>query len=348
MAGKNGEMPLAVTIGDPAGIGPEVILRAWLARDEQQLPPFIVLGDPELLTRTARALGMTVPLMSCNTEDAGQVFARMLPAMALSAGMTSGFGKSEKSDGRLVCEAISSAVDLVFAGQVSGIVTAPINKKALYDSGFPHPGHTEFLAALASERTGKKIHPVMMLAGPQLRTVPVTIHIALREVPAKLSRELVFETGMILASDLANRFGISRPRIAVSGLNPHAGEEGSMGMEDIEMIAPAVRDLVGAGINAFGPLPADTMFHAAARKTYDAALCMYHDQALIPAKTLAFDKAVNVTLGLPFIRTSPDHGTAYNIAGKGIANPSSMIAAIKMAGQMAISGNGKRKSGSAL
>ena len=214
-------------------------------------------------------------------------------------------------------------------------MTAPINKKALYDSGFEFPGHTEFLAALATQHTGTPCAPVMMLAGPQLRTIPVTIHIALKDVPDILTSDMIVDAGKIAAADLKSRFGIATPRLAISGLNPHAGENGSMGKEDNDIVLPAVEALIRSGIDAVGPLPADTMFHASARQKYDVALCMYHDQALIPAKTLAFDDAVNVTLGLPFIRTSPDHGTALDIADKGIANPSSMIAALQMAGHMA-------------
>jgi len=335
MAEMTVQKPLAVTIGDPAGIGAEVILKSWLFRREKELPPFIVVGDPEHLKQTAQHLGLDVPIAVCAIQEAAGKFHVALPVLALSGAMASQFGMPAKQDGNLVCEAITTAVGLALSGEVCGVVTAPINKKALYDSGFAYPGHTEFLAALAGAETGNSVQPVMMLAGPQLRTVPATIHIPLKEVPARLSETLIVSIGKILAEDLTRYFGLARPRIAVSGLNPHAGEEGSMGSEDEAVIAPAIRTLKNAGIDAVGPLPGDTMFHEAARKTYDAALCMYHDQALIPAKTLGFDDAVNVTLGLPFIRTSPDHGTAYNIAGKGIANPSSMIAAIAMAGEMA-------------
>jgi 4-hydroxythreonine-4-phosphate dehydrogenase len=214
-------------------------------------------------------------------------------------------------------------------------VTCNIAKKPLYDGGFSFPGHTEYLAHLATLYTGKTTMPVMMLAGPDLRTVPVTIHIPLSQVPQALTTELIVATARITAADLRNRFGLGKPRLAISGLNPHAGEGGAMGNEDQDVIAPAIATLRAEGIDAFGPLPADTMFHPRARAGYDAALCMYHDQALIPAKALAFDEAVNVTLGLPFIRTSPDHGTAFDIAGKGIARPDSLIAALKLAHQLA-------------
>jgi 4-hydroxythreonine-4-phosphate dehydrogenase len=238
-----------------------------------------------------------------------------------------------------VVEAIDRSVEMALSGSASAVVTCPIAKKPLYDAGFAFPGHTEYLAHLAERRTGKAIRPVMMLAGPELRTIPVTIHIPLADVSKVLTSELVFETGYIVAHDLKTRFGMDRPRLAVAGLNPHAGEGGAMGHEDAEIVLPAVERLRVLGIDARGPLPADTMFHARARKTYDAALCMYHDQALIPAKTLAFDEAVNVTLGLPFIRTSPDHGTAFDIAGQGVAKPDSLIAALRMAAELSACGH---------
>lgn len=234
-----------------------------------------------------------------------------------------------------IIEAIERAVALTLKGEASAVVTCPISKKPLYEAGFQHPGHTEFLAELASKHLGKPVTPVMMLAGPQLRAVPVTIHIPLSEVPVRLRTADIIEVSRITATELRERFGIASPRLAISGLNPHAGEGGAMGKEDDVVILPAIEALRHEGINARGPLPADTMFHAPARATYDAAVCMYHDQALIPAKALAFDETVNVTLGLPFIRTSPDHGTAFDIAGKGIARPDSLVAAIRLAQELA-------------
>jgi 4-hydroxythreonine-4-phosphate dehydrogenase len=213
-------------------------------------------------------------------------------------------------------------------------VTNPVAKAVLYRTGFAEPGHTEFLARLAQEATGRAAHPVMMLWSPELAVVPVTIHLPVREVPQRLTIELIAETGRIVAHDLRARFGIARPRLALAGLNPHAGEEGALGAEDAAVVAPAVERLRREGIDARGPLPADTMFHAAARRSYDAALAMYHDQALIPIKTLAFDHAVNVTLGLPFVRTSPDHGTAFDIAGTGRADPASLVAALRLAARL--------------
>jgi 4-hydroxythreonine-4-phosphate dehydrogenase len=229
---------------------------------------------------------------------------------------------------------IRHAVDHVRAGRAGAVVTNPIAKSVLYRAGFRHPGHTEFLAELAANG-GRPPQPVMMLWSPELAVVPVTIHLSLREALAELSTELIVSTARIAVADLAARFGLARPRLAISGLNPHAGEDGSLGREDIDIVAPAVEALRAQGIDARGPLPADTMFHAAARKTYDCAICMYHDQALIPIKTIAFEDAVNVTLGLPFIRTSPDHGTAFDIAGTGKANPSSLVAALRLAARMA-------------
>jgi 4-hydroxythreonine-4-phosphate dehydrogenase len=211
------------------------------------------------------------------------------------------------------------------------MVTNPVAKNVLYQSGFAEPGHTEYLAKLAEETTGVPVHPVMLLWSPELAVVPVTIHLPLKDVVARLTSELIIETGRIVAHDLTHRFGIARPRLAIAGLNPHAGEEGALGDEDLAVVRPAVERLRALGIDARGPLPADTMFHAAARATYDVALAMYHDQALIPIKTLAFDHGVNVTLGLPFVRTSPDHGTAFDIAGTGRADPSSLIAALRLA-----------------
>jgi len=223
----------------------------------------------------------------------------------------------------------------VLAGEAAAIVTNPVAKNVLYRSGFPEPGHTEFLARLAAEATGTAVRPVMMLWSPELAVVPVTIHLPLAQVPGALDTALIVETGRIAARDLTSRFRIANPRLAVAGLNPHAGEDGAMGAEDIAIVRPAVEKLLALGIAVRGPLPADTMFHEGARATYDVALCMYHDQALIPIKTLAFDHAVNVTLGLPFVRTSPDHGTAFDIAGTGRADPSSLIAALRLAAKLA-------------
>ncbi len=328
--------PLAVSIGDPSGIGPDVALVAWLQRDELSLPPFALLADPVQLAARARHLGLDVDIEAITTiTEANRVFYRALPVLPLSNKLAESVGKPLPENAAGIIEAIERAVELTLNGDASAVVTCPISKKPLYEVGFPYPGHTEFLAELASKYLGRPVTPVMMLAGPQLRAVPVTIHIPLSEVPVRLSTTDIIEVSRITAVALRERFGILAPRLAISGLNPHAGEGGAMGKEDDAIILPAIETLRSEGIDVRGPLPADTMFHASARATYDAAVCMYHDQALIPAKALAFDETVNVTLGLPFIRTSPDHGTAFDIAGKGIARPDSLVAAIRLAQELA-------------
>ncbi|MGU3400275.1 4-hydroxythreonine-4-phosphate dehydrogenase PdxA [Brucellaceae bacterium D45D] len=331
--------PLAVSIGDPSGVGAEIALAAWLERD--QLPPFVLIADTEQVQARAATLGLNVPIETVtSTRDATDTFAEALPVLALRNRHQESPGKPLARNAAGTIEAIERAVALTLAGETSAVVTCPIAKKPLYDTGFKHPGHTEFLAELASRHVGKPVNPVMMLAGPQLRAVPVTIHIPLAQVPLHLTSEEILQVSRITAHDLRERFGIVRPRLALSGLNPHAGEGGALGLEDDAIIRPAVEQLLREGIDARGPLPADTMFHPQARETYDVAICMYHDQALIPAKALAFDETVNVTLGLPFIRTSPDHGTAFDIAGKGIARPDSLMAAIRLAHELASNSSG--------
>ena len=325
---------LALTSGEPAGIGPDIALAAWLRRKELDLPPFYLLGDRAFFADRAKILGLDVQLADAVPEDASAVFADALPVMATGERATARPGKPDDTSANAALFSIRHAVDHVRAGRASAVVTNPIAKSVLYRAGFRHPGHTEFLAELAADG-GKAPQPVMMLWSPALAVVPVTIHLSLREALAQLSTELILSTARIAAADLKAHFGLAQPRLALSGLNPHAGEDGSLGTEDIDIVAPAVETLRSEGIDARGPLPADTMFHAAARKTYDCAICMYHDQALIPIKTIAFEDAVNVTLGLPFIRTSPDHGTAFDIAGSGKANPASLIAALKLAARMA-------------
>ena len=335
-----GSSLLAVSAGDPSGIGPEIALAAWRARASAAVPPFYLLADPALLAARARRSAPDVAVVETTPQDAVRVFSRALPVVPLAARFTDAPGRPDAANAAGVIEAIDRAVADCLAGRAAAVVTCPIAKKPLYDAGFRFPGHTEYLAHLAERHTGEAVFPVMMLAGPELRTVPVTIHIALAEVPKALTAELIVATARIVARDLAARFGIARPRLAVAGLNPHAGEGGAMGPEDRNVVRPAVDTLRAEGIEAFGPLPADTLFHQRARAGYDAAICMYHDQALIPAKALAFDEAVNVTLGLPFVRTSPDHGTAFDIAGKGLARPDSLIAALKLARRLADSGAG--------
>ncbi len=326
--------PLALTMGEPAGIGPDITLKAWLRRDELKLPAFYLLGDCDFLNSRAKTLGLKIKLAEVRAEDALATFADALPVVATGRLATARPGQPDNSSAEAAMASIRRAVDDVLSGRAGAVVTNPIAKSVLYQAGFRHPGHTEFLAELAA--TGEQIpQPVMMLWSPVLVVVPVTIHLALREAIGQLSSELIVTTARIVAAALKAYFGIVSPRLAVSGLNPHAGEDGSLGTEDQTIVAPAVEILRGEGIQIRGPLPADTMFHEAARKTYDCAICMYHDQALIPVKTLAFEDAVNVTLGLPFIRTSPDHGTAFDIAGTGKANPSSLIAALRLAARMA-------------
>ena len=327
--------PLALSQGDPAGIGPDIAIAAWLQRSTADITPFIYLGDPDILMQRAAQLGVAVKIEAASPEEAIGVFGRAIPVLPVAAGTVIAAGLPDSASAGGTIEAIRRAVEETVAGRTAALVTCPIAKSVLYQAGFRFPGHTEYLADLASEHLGQSVTPVMMIASPHLRTVPVTIHIPLADVSRQLTTELIMETCRIAARDLQTRFGIAEPRLAVSGLNPHAGENGALGKEDDAIVRPAIEGLRLEGINAFGPLPADTMFHAAARATYDVAICMYHDQALIPAKTLAFDDGVNVTLGLPFIRTSPDHGTAFGIAGTGKAKPDSLIAALRMAAAMA-------------
>jgi 4-hydroxythreonine-4-phosphate dehydrogenase len=326
--------PLALTSGEPAGIGPDIAIKAWLRRKELQLPAFYLLGDRGFLHDRARALGLDVKLADVCAEDALATFADALPVVATGAPATARPGQPDGTSADAAIASIRQAVGDVVAGRASAVVTNPIAKSVLYRAGFRHPGHTEFLAELAATG-GHAPQPVMMLWSPALVVVPVTIHLSLRDAIAQLSSDLIVTTARITAAALKTRFGLANPRLAISGLNPHAGEYGSLGTEDQMIVAPAIEILRAEGLEVRGPLPADTMFHDAARKTYDCAICMYHDQALIPVKTLAFDDAVNVTLGLPFIRTSPDHGTAFDIAGTGRANPSSLIAALQLAARMA-------------
>ncbi|MBU6461429.1 MAG: 4-hydroxythreonine-4-phosphate dehydrogenase PdxA [Bradyrhizobium sp.] len=326
--------PLALTSGEPAGIGPDITLEAWLRRAELKLPAFYLLGDCDLLRDRAQALELDVRLAEVRPEDALATFANALPVVATGIRATARPGSPDDSSAAAAIASIRQAVSDVAAGRAAAIVTNPIAKSVLYGAGFHHPGHTEFLAELAA-RGGDAPQPVMMLWSPDLAVVPVTIHLSLRDAISQLSGDLIISTARIVAASLKTRFGIARPRLALSGLNPHAGEDGSLGTEEQTIVIPAIDTLRKEGIDVRGPLPADTMFHEAARKTYDCAICMYHDQALIPIKTLAFDDGVNVTLGLPFIRTSPDHGTAFDIAGTGRANPSSLIAALRLAARMA-------------
>jgi 4-hydroxythreonine-4-phosphate dehydrogenase len=327
--------PLALTLGEPAGIGPDLALAIWQRRAELDIPPFYIVAESEFLGRRAAQLGLRIPIERATPATAAAMFRSALPVAALGLSISAKAGKPDQSSAPAAVAAIRRAVADVLAGSAAAIVTNPVAKNVLYNSGFAEPGHTEFLARLVQEASGKRLRPVMMLWSPELAVVPVTIHLPLKEIFQRLSTELIVETGRIVARDLTRRFALPRPRLAIAGLNPHAGEAGMLGEEDRATVAPAVAALVAEGIDARGPLPADSLFHQAARASYDAALCMYHDQALIPIKTLAFDHAVNVTLGLPFVRTSPDHGTAFDIAGTGTADPTSLIAALRLAARLA-------------
>ena len=329
------QRPIAVTLGEPAGIGPDITLMVWHQRRARAIAPFYVIGDPDFLAQRARRLDLDVPIKLVEPEDTAKAFATHLPVVALDTPVTAHPGIPDASSAPAAVASIERAAGDVLAGRASALVTNPIAKAVLYRDGFAAPGHTEYLADLAHRHTGAAVHPVMLLWSPELAVVPVTIHLPLRDVPGRLTQDLLVATGRIVARDFRERFHIWHPRLVVAGLNPHAGEEGALGTEDRDVVAPAVAQLRAEGIDIRGPLPADTLFHARARSAYDVALCMYHDQALIPVKTLAFDHAVNVTLGLPFVRTSPDHGTAFDIAGTGRADPSSFAAALQLADRLA-------------
>ncbi|MGV8951601.1 MAG: 4-hydroxythreonine-4-phosphate dehydrogenase PdxA [Cypionkella sp.] len=321
------QLPIALTCGEPAGVGPELAVAARLALGREV--PFFWIGDPRHLPAGTEIAEIAEP------REALSVAASVLPVLPHRFASLAQLGQPTPENARGVIEVIERAVAVVQAGEASAVCTAPLHKKALKDgAGFAFPGHTEFLAHLAGvDRV------VMLLASPLLRVVPVTIHVALSEVPQLLTEALLEDTLRITARGLQQDFGIAAPRIAVAGLNPHAGEGGSMGGEEIALISPVLERLRREGLTILGPMSADTMFHARARAGYDVAVCMYHDQALIPIKTLDFDGGVNITLGLPFVRTSPDHGTAFDIAGKGIARPDSLIAALRLAAEMAAARN---------
>ena len=325
--------PLALTMGDPAGIGIELALAAW--RQGAEIPvPFFLLADPDQVERIDSALGLLTPMATTTPGEAASVFGYALPIVPLVARAQVTPGRPDPAAAPAILESIERAVALTLGGEACAVVTNPIAKKTLYDAGFAYPGHTEFLGELA-RRVDPSAFPVMMIWSDLLAVAPVTIHIPLSAVAGALTRAAIETTARVLDRDLRARFGFARPRIAVAGLNPHAGEGGAIGREEIDIIIPAIDTLRAEGLDIVGPLPADTMFHARARAKFDVALTMYHDQGLIPVKTLAFDEGVNVTLGLPFIRTSPDHGTAFDIAGQGHADPSSLMAALRLAARLA-------------
>jgi 4-hydroxythreonine-4-phosphate dehydrogenase len=323
--------PLAMTMGDPAGIGPELALAAW--RDRSPSAPFVVFATPGVLAAAAKRAGFVTPIIETDPAGARAAFSNGLPVVPLTNAVEDAPGQPSATNAAATIESIERAVEAVRQGEARAVVTNPIAKAMLYQAGFKYPGHTEYLGVLA-EAWGAPAFPVMMIWSETLAVVPVTIHIPLTEAPKAVTAELIIRIARIVDHDLIVRFGVKRPRLAVAGLNPHAGEGGAMGREEITIIKPAVEALKAEGIDVVGPLPADTMFHPKARARYDVALTMYHDQGLIPVKTLAFDEGVNVTLGLPFVRTSPDHGTAFDIAGQGLANPASLIAALKLADRL--------------
>ncbi len=330
--------PVILTMGEPAGIGGEIALRAWAERGHG-VPPFCLIDDPARLAALAVTAGIPASVRAIKTiAEAASVWADAVPVLPITLGAPVTLGTPDPRNAAAVIDAIEVGVVAVMRGDASALVTNPIQKQTLYAAGFKHPGHTEFLAALA----GSGIEPIMMLACPGLRVVPVTVHIPLREVASRLTSAAIVTAGRITAAALRRDFGIVAPRLGIAGLNPHAGEAGSLGDEEARILAPAIAALRQEGIDITDPAPADSLFHARARSRYDAVLCMYHDQALIPLKTIDFDRGVNITLGLPFVRTSPDHGTALDIAGKGIANPESLIAALRLAAEMAAARAGNR------
>jgi 4-hydroxythreonine-4-phosphate dehydrogenase len=327
------QRPLAVSMGEPAGIGPDLVAHAAARRADLGLPPFVAYGDPALFAARARRLGLALEVEAGTPEAAAAATPGRLVVVPAGGPVADRPGAAAPENAAAVIEAIRHAVADTLAGRTAAVVTAPIHKALLYAAGFEFPGHTEFLATLAA-RAGVVPRAVMMLADGDLRAVPATVHVPLRAVPDLLTTDLLVDTGRIVAGDLVRRFRITAPKLAFTGLNPHAGEGGAIGREEIGTIAPAVRRLEAEGIAAAGPLSADTLFHPPSWRRFDAVIAMYHDQALIPIKTVAFDRAVNVTLGLPFVRTSPDHGTAFDLAGTGRANPESFLAAIRLAARL--------------
>ena len=326
---------IALTCGEPAGIAPEITAKAWLALRDASSTPFFLIGDADYFSSHAALAGVPIATVKISKPgNAQEIFPTALPVLHRPLAVHPKPGMIDPATAKNVIAAIDEGASLVMSGDAAALVTNPIQKEALYSADFRYQGHTDYLAALAGKQ-GQKFQEVMMLVARDLRAVPLTVHIALKDVPAALSTGTIMSQARVVAHDLQTYFGIMKPRLAFTGLNPHAGENGSMGREELTVIIPALNQLRAEGLTVTGPLPADTAFHEEARANYDAILCMYHDQALIPVKTLDFHGGVNVTLGLPFIRTSPDHGTALGIAGTGTANPQSLIAALKLAGEMA-------------
>ena len=326
--------PLAVSMGEPAGIGPDLILKLYAERDEHELPPFIVVGSMAFLAARARRLGLNINFAQTTPGRAAADFPVALPVLHIEGLVPDKPGETSPLSGKVVIESISRAVTETLNGACRAIVTAPIHKAALYSAGFKYPGHTEYLAALCARANAPAPLPVMMLVHEELRVVPLTIHVPVRDVPALITPKLIRDTVLVVEHDLRTRFGIEEPKLAITGLNPHAGESGRIGTEDRDIILPAVIDLQHNGTRVDGPFAADSVFYPPNWRKYDAVIAMYHDQALIPIKTVAFEEAVNVTLGLPIVRTSPDHGTAFDIAGTGEGSTASFLAAIRLADRL--------------
>ncbi len=326
--------PLALTLGDPAGVGPEIVVKAWQALRGEG-PSFVAVGDFQALA-SASSAGASILRRVTSPQEAPRLFAEALPVLDLPLKAPVVAGQPSPAAAPLVVQWIETAVGLALSGDVAGVVTAPIAKAPLYAAGFKFPGHTEFLGELtAAARYDGARGPIMMLTARDLRVTLVTVHAALARVPGLISIEAIVNAGLVTAQALRRDFGVAEPRVAVAGLNPHAGESGGLGREEIEIVEPAVRALRDLGVDAKGPYPADSLFPEEMRARYDAAVCLYHDQALIPVKMLDFWGGVNVTLGLPIVRTSPDHGTAFDIAGRGLARPDSLVAAIRLADEIA-------------
>ena len=325
--------PLAVSMGEPAGVGPDIVLGLYAERAAHGLPPFALFGHVDFLRARAARLGLPVEIRPATPAEAGEIFADALPVVPIEGLVADRPGEASPVSAPAVVKSIAAAVEATLTGACRALVTAPIHKGALYASGFHYPGHTEYLAALCANGGAAKA-PVMMLMHEELRVVPLTIHVPLADVPKLVTGELILTTARTLAHDLRTRFGIAAPKIGVAGLNPHAGEGGGIGQEELEVIAPAVAELKFEGLDVDGPFPGDTLFYPPLWRRFDAIIAMYHDQALIPIKTVAFDSAVNTTLGLPIVRTSPDHGTAFDLAGTGKASVTSFLAALRLADRL--------------
>jgi len=325
--------PIAVSMGEPAGIGPDLILQLYAERETHKLAPFIVVGNMAFLAARARRLGLNLNFAATNVAGANAAFPVSLPVLHIDGLVPDKPGETSPLSGKVVMESIARAVSETLSGAARAVVTAPNHKAALYTAGFRYPGHTEYLAALCANG-GPAPQPVMMLVHDDLRAVPLTIHVPLRDVPGLITHKLIRETALIVAHDLRTRFGIEEPRLALTGLNPHAGEAGALGTEDRDILVPAANELRHNGMLIDGPVAADSVFNLTSWRKYDAVIAMYHDQALIPIKTVAFEQAVNVTLGLPIVRTSPDHGTAFDIAGTGKGSVGSMLAALRLADRL--------------